>query len=144
MEKMYQDYKDIVEFRLIYIREAHAVDSNRPSHIAKARGINEHTTYKERCSTASSLLKDNELTIPCLIDSMDNKTDADYSAKPDRVFLVDKDGTLAVAGGRGPRGFKPGCEDIEKWLVEYRKTQAEPSAEKTDLKNEEPATQTDG
>ena len=134
MEKMYQDNKDIVEFRLVYIREAHAVDSNRPSPVAKARGIKEPTNFKERCSTASSLLKDNNLTIPTLIDSMDNKTDTDYSAKPDRVFLVAKDGTLAVAGARGPRGFKPGCEEVEKWLVEYRKTQADPSTGETDQK----------
>ena len=31
MEQMYQSYRDIAEFRLIYIKEAHAADSEAQS-----------------------------------------------------------------------------------------------------------------
>lgn len=126
MEKMYQEYKDIVEFRMVYIREAHAIDSERPTAIAQKKKIKQQTTYKDRCTTAKMLLNDNRLTIPCLIDSMDNQTNADYSAYPDRVFLVRQDGRLAVAADRGPRGFRPGLNSVEKWLAEYRKNGEEP------------------
>ncbi len=126
MEKMYQEYKDIVEFRMIYIREAHAADGNRPVGYAKAKGINQQTTYSERCTTAEMLMAEKKLTIPCLIDGMDNAANLAYRAQPDRVFLVRKDGRLAVAADRGPWGFQPGVEEVEAWLKEYKRTATEP------------------
>ena len=45
MEEMYQKYKDVAEFRMIYIREAHAVDGARPSGIARQLNIKDHTDY---------------------------------------------------------------------------------------------------
>jgi hypothetical protein len=128
MEAIYQEYKDIAEFRLIYITEAHAADGNRPTQYAKSKGITQQTNYAERCTTAQMLFDDKRLTIPCLVDSMDNATNAAYSAEPDRVFLVNLDGTLAVAGERGPRGFKPGMDAVEKWLIEYKKTTTKPES----------------
>ena len=120
MEEMFQEFRDIADFRIVYIREAHAVDSNRPSPPARDKNIFEHEDFGQRCKTAEMLIQDNELTIPCLIDSMDNKTDKAYSAKPDRAFLVDGKGKLAVAGARGPRGFGPALNDIEQWLSKFR------------------------
>jgi hypothetical protein len=145
MEKMYQDYKDIAEFRMVYIREAHAADGDRPVGIAREKEINQQTTYEGRCTTAKMLFNDKSLTIPCLIDSMDNKTNTAYSAQPDRVFLVRKDGRLAVAADKGPRGFGPGVKDVEKWLVEFRKTSKEPALPiAEDKAKKEPAGSSDG
>lgn len=120
MERMFQEFRDVAEFRIVYIREAHAVGSNRPSPPARDKNITEHQDFGERCKTAELLIQDNDLTIPCLIDSMDNKTDKAYTAKPDRAFLVDGNGRIAVAGARGPRGFVPALEDIEEWLSNFR------------------------
>lgn len=138
MEKMFQDYKDIAEFRLIYIREAHAADGSRPVQYAKEKGINQHTNYEERCTTAQLLIDDKKLTMPFLIDSMDNQTNLDYSAQPDRVFVVDKDGKIVVAAGRGPFGFKPGLDQAKKWLGKYREeaNSADERQESTDDKND--------
>ena len=130
MEKMYQEYKDIAEFRLIYIREAHAADGDRPVEYAKQKEINQQETYTERCTTAKMLFEEKKLTIPCLIDSMDNKTNLAYSAQPDRVFLVETNGKLGVAGDRGPRGFAPGLKEVEKWLIEFRKSQRDSASDK--------------
>ena len=121
MEKMYQEYKDIAEFRMIYIREAHAADSSWPVNYAKDKGINQQTNYKDRCVTAQMLLDEKKLTMPFLIDGMDNKTNKDYSAQPDRVFVVDADGKIVVSADRGPWGFKPGVLKAKEWLTKYRK-----------------------
>lgn len=126
MEQMYQDYKDIAEFYIVYISEAHAADDRSPVGYAKELGINEHKTYGERCEVATRLQREKKLTIPCLIDNMDNAVSQNYSGWPDRVFLVRKDGTLAVAGQRGPWGFKPGMEAAADWLAEYRESGREP------------------
>jgi len=120
MEKMYNDFKDVAEFRMVYIREAHADDGERPTR-GRSLGINEHKNFTDRCETAQRFIDDKSLTIPMLIDNMDNSTDTAYSAKPDRVFLVRTDGRLGVAGAQGPFGFTPGLEACEKWLKEFKK-----------------------
>ena len=139
MEKMYQTYKDVAEFRLIYIREAHAADGRRPVKYAIEKGINEHTSREDRCKTAEILLKEKTLNIPMLIDELDNKVGEAYFAWPDRVFLVRKDGTLAVAAERGPWGFKPGLDAAEEFLAIYKETGNEPDTtvvEKADSNSE--------
>ena len=137
MESMYRKYRDIAEFYIVYISEAHAEDDEWPMPYAKELGIKEHKTYEERCIVADRLRKDKKLTIPCLIDEMDNNVDKIYKGWPDRVFLIRTDGRLGVAAIRGPWGFAPGIEAAEKWLAEYRKTGKEPP-----LPEPEPVTQT--
>ncbi|MCH7884665.1 MAG: hypothetical protein IIC01_05380 [Planctomycetes bacterium] len=126
MEKMFNDYKDIAEFFVVYISEAHALDDRRPVGYAEELGIKEHQNYGERCIVADRLFKDKKLTMPCLIDGMDNAVEEQYHGFPDRVFLVRTDGVLAVAGRRGPRGFKPGLKAARTWLAQYKKTGQEP------------------
>lgn len=126
MEAMYQEYRDIAEFRMIYIKEAHAADSNRAVPYAKEKGITEHDNYQERCTSAQMLLDDQSLTIPCLIDSVDDVVNRDYRAWPDRVFVVRSDGRLAVAADQGPVGFEPALDATARWLAEFRASGAEP------------------
>lgn len=116
MEDLYQSYKDHAEFLIVYIKEAHPLDGRRPTRYAEELEIRDHKNYGERCTVASRLMKDEKLTIPCIVDGMDNKVSNAYAAHPDRVFLVDKDGRLAIAGARGPRGFAPAIDDVAEWL----------------------------
>lgn len=132
MEEMFQKYGEVVEFRLIYIREAHAADGDRPNQTSRELGINEPKSFEERCETAERLVKDELLTMPMLIDDMKNSTDAAYLAKPDRVFLVRTDGRLAVAGERGPGGFKPALEDCDEWLEAFVAEGKEPDLPEAD------------
>jgi hypothetical protein len=125
LEKLYQKNRDIAEFRLIYIREAHPADGNRPAPYAKKLGITEHGTLSERCSTAEKLLKDKQLTIPCLIDDMQDSANRAYAAWPDRIYVIASDGTIAVAAEPGPAGFKPGVEQTAKWLDAFRHNQTD-------------------
>ena len=124
---MYQEYKEVAEFRLIYIKEAHAADGRRPVPYAKQLNITEHDDYQERCTTAEMLFKDKSLTLPCLIDNMDDEVNKAYHAWPDRIFVVRSDGKLAVAADRGPWGFKPALDKAVDWLKEFKETGQEPS-----------------
>lgn len=126
MEKMYQQYKDVVEFKLVYIKEAHASDSRRPVQYAREKGITEHDDYQERCSTAEMLLNDESLHIPFLIDHMDDSVNKAYAAWPDRIYLVQKDGRIAVAAERGPWGFEPALNQARQWIEKYKKDGKEP------------------
>ncbi len=127
MEKMYRKYRGIAEFYIVYISEAHAEDDKYPVPYAKELGIKEHKTYGERCLVANRLLSDKKLTIPCLVDTIDNQVQKIYKGWPDRVFLVRKDGRLGVAAGRGPWGFEPGLIEAGEWLAAYKKTGHEPA-----------------
>ncbi len=126
MEKMYQDYKDIAEFRIVYINEAHAADGWRPVGYAKEKGITEHKNYGDRCMVAEMMMKEEKVTIPCIIDKVDNGVNEAYSAWPTRLFVIRKDGRLAVAAGQGPWGFRPALKDAKEWFAEYRRCGKEP------------------
>ena len=127
---MYKEYKAIAEFRIVYIREAHAIDSRRPVPYAVDKGITQHKTYGERCDVAQRLLKDKALSLPTIIDGMDNGVTKAYDAFPNRAFLVRKDGRLGVAAGQGPRGYRPALRETERWLAEYKETGVEPDLPK--------------
>ena len=131
MESLYQEYKNVAEFRLIYIREAHAKNSRRPVEYAFELDISEHTSFEERCQVAEQLFEDKKLTIPCLIDDMENTVGGLYQGWPDRIFIVRKDGKLAVAADRGPFGFEPALKKAKEWLVQFKQTGIEPELPKT-------------
>ncbi len=120
MEKMYQKYKDIAEFRLVYIREAHALGSRRESAQAKEHNIKDPNTFGERCSLAASFLDNEKLTVPTIVDDIDNTVSEAYGAFPDRLFIVGIDGKIAYAADRGPRGFRPALQETDKWLSKLR------------------------
>lgn len=127
MEKLYNDFKDVAEFRLVYIREAHAADGPRPNSVSRSLGITEHDTFEERCDTAKKLIDDKSLTIPTLIDDIKNSVDTAYSAKPDRIYLVRSDGRLGIAGDRGPNGFAPALANCRTWLMGLEALGEEPA-----------------
>ncbi len=102
LQNAFEKYGDKADFTWVYISEAHATDDARPSRDVK---IKEHTTLEERTKVAKGAAEGLGLTIPLLIDDMENTLDSAYSAHPDRLFVLDADGKVAYAGGRGPFGF---------------------------------------
>ena len=123
---MYQQYKDVAGFRVVYINEAHPADGHSPVEYAKQLGITKHQDYGQRCTTAQMLVDDKKLTVPCLIDGMDNAVNRSYRAWPDRIYLVRTDGRLAVVASRGPWGFEPALAACSQWLSQLKKTGKEP------------------
>jgi hypothetical protein len=64
--------------------------------------LDERTSVATTCSAKLDMGK-----LKTLIDGMDDATSAAYASFPDRLYMVGKDGKIAYAGGRGPRGFLP-------------------------------------
>jgi len=56
---------------------------------------------------AATMCSKLDLSIPTLIDGLDNKVGNAYSGWPDRLYLVGRDGKIAYRGGPGPGGFRP-------------------------------------
>ena len=70
--------------------------------------VEEPLTLDERESVAALCMTKMEMEpMPALVDGMDNAVDKAYAAKPDRLYLVGRDGKVAYKSGPGPFGFKP-------------------------------------
>lgn len=89
---------------MVYIKEAHAIDSSSPSSF---KGIEDAVTSEERTEVCVRCIDDLNIPIPAIIDDLDDSVNLAYGAHPDRLYLVGRDGRVAYAGGQGPRGFKP-------------------------------------
>ena len=105
---MQNKYGEDVQFLFIYCREAHAADSDRPT----GKDVEQPVSTEERREVAANFLNEMKLEIPAVLDTIEDKTSKDYASLPDRLYLIAKDGKIAYAGGRGPRGFKP--DELEK------------------------------
>ena len=109
MKKLQASYGTKVEFLVVYITEAHALDGASPKGGADGSPlVEEPTTLQERraiaqrCDIALGLAP-----MKVLIDDMKNTAGSAYSGHPDRLYLIDVDGRVSYAGARGPRGFSP-------------------------------------
>ena len=105
---MFEDYSADVEFFLVYIREAHAIDGRSPIGGNGAPIVEEPISLAERFAVAQTCLSHMSLEgIPALIDQMDDRAAWHYQAFPDRLYLIGKSGKVAYRGARGPFGFLP-------------------------------------
>ena len=107
MEKLYQANKDKAEFIMVYIKEAHPEDGWKvPVNEKAGITVNQPTTDKERDEVAKTCTEKLGLTIPCVVDGIDNKVGQEYAGWPDRAYIVGKDGKIFYKSGPGPAGFK--------------------------------------
>lgn len=77
--------------------------------VPQPRTAAERTDVARRCCAAL------EMTMPLLVDTLDDRVGHAYSGMPDRLYLIDRAGRVAYKGGRGPFGFKPG--ELEQALL---------------------------
>ena len=104
---MSKKYEDVAQFLVVYIKEAHPSDDWAMRVNPRLKYIKDPTTIFERFQVASTCVTDLKISIPCLVDDMENTAARAYGGWPDRLYVVGKDGKIAYHGGPGPRGFKP-------------------------------------
>ena len=106
-----------MQFFVVYIKEAHAIDSRRPMSVEDDMPlIQDAVTQDERDATAKVCMTKMALEpMPALVDDMDDTANDGYSAWPDRMYLIGKDGNVAYHGGPGPFGFKP--DELEEAII---------------------------
>jgi type I thyroxine 5'-deiodinase len=121
---LYRQYKDRVAFYVVYILEAHASDVwQLPSNIRDDVVFASPRSFEERNALATSCVRKLNIELPALIDGFGNAVEVAYTAWPDRLYVIDKDGRVAHKSKPGPFGFKP--EEVEETLK--RITRAAPS-----------------
>ena len=96
-----------MEFLVVYITEAHPSDvwqmeSNLKDKVVFASPRNED----ERASVAGACVRKLGIEVPALLDEFGNSTEGAYTAWPDRLYLIDRNGRVAYKSTPGPFGFK--------------------------------------
>ncbi|CAG8487459.1 13095_t:CDS:2, partial [Racocetra fulgida] len=94
LNDIYKRYKAQVDFYMIQIREAHA---SNVWPIGNVVDVKEHRTLTDRLIAAREMIKNTELEIPVLADTMDDTFLKLYSPWPFRFFVV-VDGILKLVG----------------------------------------------
>ena len=61
----------------------------------------------ERAFVAGSCVRKLGIQIPAALDEFGNSTESQYTAWPDRLYLIDANGRVAYKSKPGPFGFKP-------------------------------------
>ncbi len=115
VDELAQRYKDEALFLGVYVREAHPTDGWR-------MGSNDHAGISFRQPRVCGTLHGGEpvrrklmMSMPLLVDEMDDRVGHAYSGMPARLYVIDRAGKIAYKSGRGPFGFKPG--EMEQALL---------------------------
>lgn len=98
--------------------------------------IEQPKTTEARTLVASRCCTSLGMTMPLLVDTIEDRVNRAYSGFPDRLYLIDAEGKVVYKGGRGPFGYKP--RDLEQTLVMLLIDEAQKAA-KTDAPIEAPA-----
>jgi iodothyronine deiodinase-like protein len=105
---MYQTFGDRAAFYVVYIAEAHAEDGwQTTSNRAEGVVIRQHTTLGERRAAAQRCARELALSIPMLLDDMDDGACRAFSAWPERIYIASSSGRIVYQGGHGPYDFDP-------------------------------------
>ncbi len=108
MTRIYQRFRDRVEFFVVYVQEAHPTDGwQTDSNLADGVLFRQHRNYAEREEVAQTCSLDLHIGLPIIVEEMDNAIDEAYGAAPERLYLVGIDGKVAYQGGAGPHFFNP-------------------------------------
>lgn len=96
-----------MQFYVVYVREAHPTDGWQLAENEKAKVLLASAkSIEEKHESAGLCVRKLGIEFPTLIDNLDNQVELNYSAWPDRLYLVDPDGKIAYKSEPGPWGFK--------------------------------------
>ena len=106
---MYAKYGDRVHFVIIYIIEAHPIGSASPYRGGEWTGkasvdqegfaLRQPITYEERVAQATQMVQELGITVPILIDEMDNPVWCTYGPAPNSAYLIDIEGSIVEKQG---------------------------------------------
>jgi type I thyroxine 5'-deiodinase len=115
LNKLYRDYKDRAAFYIVYIEEAHPIDSwQLDDNVEDDVLVASTRTLDERVEVAGMCVRNLGIELPALVDDTDNRVERAYTGWPDRLYVVDRAGRIAHKSAPGPFGFKPA--EVERTL----------------------------
>ena len=108
LNTLYRDYRDRVEFFVVYIQEAHPIDAwQLDTNVSDDVLVASTRTADDRDRIAGVCVTKLGIELPALVDEPDNRVERAYTAWPDRLYVIDQAGFIAYKSAAGPFGFKP-------------------------------------
>lgn len=105
-DKLYEKYRNVVHFLIIYTIEAHPVGSVSPysnkewpaaySKDKDGAPVLQPQSYEQRKALARKTIEDSGIRIPVLVDEYDNPVWFTYGPAPNIAYLIDSDGTVIL------------------------------------------------
>lgn len=118
-KEVVNEFADIADFLMIYVKEAHAVDGWNLRGW-KYEDLYQHKSLEDRIN-AALLLKKEDLPCPLVVDLMDNNASLSYGAIPERLYII-FEGKTVLANGLGPDNYS--VDDVKSWLNSFRSNRA--------------------
>jgi len=84
-----------------------------PSNIRDKVILRTPQSFDERTEVATSCVRKLGIKIPAIVDDMSNSTERAYTGWPDRIYLIDESGRVALKTKPGPFGFDPAMLDSQ-------------------------------
>jgi hypothetical protein len=107
VEDLHQRFSDRVSFFLIYTREVRFEDGHDGGPRRRGAPPEGPESLLTRAARARKLVEDFRLSMPVLIDRLDDEVTRAFGAYPLRLYLVDRHGRIAYQGAHGPHAFQP-------------------------------------
>jgi len=98
-EKWYESYKNKANFLLVYVEEAH------PGNTVEGRQVFAHESDADRLELAQICTTSRHVTMPTVVDKLDNAVEIEYGAFPDRIYVLDSKGVVQYKTKPGPMGW---------------------------------------
>lgn len=103
---MREEWKPAVEFSYVYIKEAHPEDEwQAPKNVETNLIFNQPRTMVDRMDLAKKFVEAMDVKTRTLVDDIANTANACYAGWPERIYVIDRGGTIAYKGGMGPFNF---------------------------------------
>jgi len=108
LNDLYRRFREQVEFRLVYIREAHP-QGEWQSTINTRQGVSlaEARSAKERGEHAALCRERLEIPYQAVVDDMDGRAEQAFAAFPSRAFVVDASGKVTYATTLDEESLQP-------------------------------------
>jgi len=108
VEQLYRRVRDRASVVFVYIAEAHALDEwQMQPNLDEDVLLRQHVTLDERFAAACAGVERLGLTMPVLVDGMDDAVSEAFAAWPERLYVAAAGGRLTFVGGPGPFEFDP-------------------------------------
>ena len=108
VQELYRQYGATAEFLMVYIREAHPSDAwQSETNADDGIEFGSPKDFGERSALARCCTTKLEVGFPAVVDELDNATDEAYTAWPERMVVIDRDGRIRWMSAPGPFGFEP-------------------------------------
>jgi len=105
MADLYEQYREQVNFLLVYTIEAHPKGSESPYfgreyrtwwNILTGADFKQAANFEERFSQANITVRSLNVPYPVVVDTMDNKVWKSYGRAPSAIFVVNREGKVVL------------------------------------------------